>query len=394
MIKRFFINGLLFSVSLIIGLLLAEGVLRVLPSSITNINKKITYTKDEFIGFKFESNSVTSVSSSCFDTKVSANSLGFRGEDWTELGGIAVFGDSFMEAIQVNDNETLSYKLSEIFNMPVYNAGLSSFGTVAEFVTYRSYVKRQKPKIVVLSMFENDVLDNHCATSQVGDGLVSKSCATISSTTVSINSNYYSTHGNSALRSKVKKYCLTCNLARSFLLQLKSRAKNDNNVGENTIENSKSNGEGSIDDEAWQITKDILRQFKSEVESDGARLVVMVIPDQIAFMSTTTKFTSEKLVSLANEEDVDVIDLYEPMKNYVSEQKLSYPFFSFECDGHWNPLGHFLVANFLSKYLIEKNVIDFDPINREKLLHNIDNNLKQSPETILGVEKYRLIYSK
>lgn len=339
-------NILLLIGSIVIALLLVETALRLLPASLTHINRNIVYVKDEKIAYKFKPLSETAVVSSCFNTKVSANSIGFRGDEWNKLGGIAVLGDSFMEAIQVNDHETFSKLISEKLDTPVYNTGLSSFGTVAELLTYRSYLRELRPKIVLLSFFENDILDNHCATSQVGEGLVSKPCATLASSTIAINTNYYSTYGNVVLRSLVKKYCYTCN----YLRELRARMKSPDTM----VNNTKSKEEGDLEKEAWQITEIALLELKKEVEQDGGRFVIMIIPDQKYFEATSTEpESSQRLLAFARQNKIETIDLYPPMLAYARKENLSFPHFSYTCDGHWSSLGHAAASNIVSSYLLK-----------------------------------------
>ncbi len=345
MTKTTVVNSLLLFGSIVIALVLVETVLRLLPASVTKINRNIVYVKDEYIAYKFKPHSNTKVTASCFNTNVSANAMGFRGDEWQEAGGIAILGDSFMEAIQVEDDETLGHLLTQRLGVPVYNTGLSSFGTVAELLTYRSYLKEQSPKMVVLAFFENDILDNHCAISQLKGGLVSKPCATLASSTMAINTNYYSTRGHIVLRSAIKKYCYSCNVFKTFMSRVRNSGDKNDGIGDK---------DQQLEDEAWQITEMALLELKSEIERDGARFMIMIIPDQKYFDATSGEpETSVRLITFARQNNIEILDLYPPMISYARDHNLTFPYFSHTCDGHWSPLGHAVAAHILSTYLLE-----------------------------------------
>ena len=94
------------------------------------------------------------------------NSLGFRDVEWAPKKlkpyRVAVLGDSFAEALQVNLDQSfpkIAEKLLE--DTEVMNFGISGQGQVEELLTYRTYVRPFRPDLVVLTFFPgNDCLDN------------------------------------------------------------------------------------------------------------------------------------------------------------------------------------------------------------------------------------------
>jgi hypothetical protein len=359
-IKRLLPYIFLVAVSLTIGFVFVEILLRVLPSSVTKINAGINYVRDEQIAYRMTPHTKTHVVSACFDTLVTANSLGFRGSDWTQHGGIAVLGDSFMEAVQVNDDETLSALLAARLHVPVYNAGLSSLGTVAELLVYKTYVAAVKPKVVVLAMFENDIGDNHCETSRVNGQFVSKPCAeytdalSATTTSLSIDTHFYGTQGNAAARAFIKKYCLSCGLLRNIIARRALPATNT------SITKEAHDQEIAMINEAWQITEQALGELKNETEKNGAKLIVMVIPDQTAFYSEATStdhFNSSKIATLTQKLEIPTLDLYPIMNTVRKEFDIQAPYFSYKCDGHWNATGHEVAANALIEFMSQQKIL-------------------------------------
>ena len=107
------------------------------------------------------------------------NSLGFRGPEFSldkpkDVFRICVLGDSFIEALQVDEPDTFCTQLQTLLNSPeadtqnsarnfpyeVINCGVSGYGT-AQQLLLQNYVLPLKPDIVLLAVFpENDIRNN------------------------------------------------------------------------------------------------------------------------------------------------------------------------------------------------------------------------------------------
>lgn len=162
-------KAVLIAAGLLVGLLLAELLLRA-----AGVSYPLLYAPDEHCGTRLQP--------------------GFRGR-WTKEGGaairinrhgfrhgtrqiakppgtfrVAVLGDSFIEALQVDQSQTLCAALerklascSELEDRPVQalNFGVSGFGTAQELQMLRHYVWPYEPDLVVLACFPaNDVRNN------------------------------------------------------------------------------------------------------------------------------------------------------------------------------------------------------------------------------------------
>ena len=104
-----------------------------------------------------------------FRNKIEINSLGFRSS--SEYGidrnkvRIAMLGDSFLQALQVSEKESLPKViehelLSSHQDVRVYNFGVSSTGTVHQYQIFFNKALKIKPDIVILLFFPNDLIDN------------------------------------------------------------------------------------------------------------------------------------------------------------------------------------------------------------------------------------------
>ena len=74
--------------------------------------------------------------------------------------GIAVLGDSFAMGWGVNDNETFSYLLEKKINRPVYNLGVSGYGTIRELVRLEESDLLSKIDTVIIQYCYNDHGEN------------------------------------------------------------------------------------------------------------------------------------------------------------------------------------------------------------------------------------------
>src|SRR5262249_2951772 len=86
------------------------------------------------------------------------------------------------------------------------------------------------------------------------------------------------------------------------------------------------------------------------------------------------------------------IDLESFLRTYRDEFDLKAPYFSYRCDGHLNPLGHFLATNLIAKYLIVNDLVPLDSVRKIRVLSRLERNMKLSPVDILSEEGYEQIY--
>ena len=109
------------------------------------------------------------------ESSVRINDDGFRGPDYSKSKPadtirVAVLGDSYVQAIQVPENETLVAVIErELANCPALkgkrvqaiNFGVDGYGTAQELITLKRKVWDYAPDIVVLAVFlGNDIRNN------------------------------------------------------------------------------------------------------------------------------------------------------------------------------------------------------------------------------------------
>lgn len=106
--------------------------------------------------------------------QVDINRFGYRDRDWAPKADgvwrIAVLGDSFTEAVQVDIEQTWWRRLEALLNergclgrpVEILNFAHSGYSNTQSLVTLRRDVARHRPDEVLLAFFSgNDVLENH-----------------------------------------------------------------------------------------------------------------------------------------------------------------------------------------------------------------------------------------
>lgn len=122
-----------------------------------------------------------------FDAQVSFNSRGIRGPEslgYAKPEGtyrVLLLGDSFMEAVQVNNNETLGEQLRSLLQsqldrpVEVVNAGVSGFGTDQELLWLREEGVKYAPDLVLLAVYpHNDFMNNAEVLESANQGGINK----------------------------------------------------------------------------------------------------------------------------------------------------------------------------------------------------------------------------
>jgi hypothetical protein len=72
---------------------------------------------------------------------------------------VAMFGDSFVWGDEVNPEETIANRLSELLNCRVANYGVSAYGTDQAFLRFRDRIQDDAPN-VILAFYPHDILRN------------------------------------------------------------------------------------------------------------------------------------------------------------------------------------------------------------------------------------------
>ena len=167
--KRRIFKLLLIAIGVILALLTAEIFLRIMGYS-----NLMFYKTDLMRGYALSPN-VKGIYRKEGKSNVEINSDGLRDDEHQvvkplETIRIAILGDSYTEALQVNLDETfwkiMQRKLRECGafggkNIEIINFGVSGYGTAQELITLREQVWKYSPDLVILAVTtNNDITDN------------------------------------------------------------------------------------------------------------------------------------------------------------------------------------------------------------------------------------------
>ena len=100
-----------------------------------------------------------------FKTTLNFDEHGRISKNKTDRPGIAVAGDSFAMGWGVNDSETYASVLEEMTGRPVYNLGVSSYGTYRELLRLEKSGLIDKIDTIIIQYCDNDSFENHDKTS-------------------------------------------------------------------------------------------------------------------------------------------------------------------------------------------------------------------------------------
>lgn len=387
--------------ALMLGLLLAflcsEVVLRVFPPALMSDELYRQYDHD--VGWLLKPVQSARTSKSCLNIHpIHVNHQGFRDKEWEGKSTIAVLGDSFMQGSQLPDGTLVPQVLESLLRVPVMNTGIDGFGTLHEYLVYKKYVAPHKPEIVLLFFYPvNDVVDNSFRFLKDGTpmprGFIDKDGK------ISVRLPDVSPEERSGLSAFVKRHVKTALLFRRGYDAVSALQ----NQGPNASMGVVYMPETDELREAWQITEHYLMQLQQEVSQQGGRFFVVVVPEYIQIANDWQQdlkdhfkievpkgFSRERpvrrLEQIAQRNGISLIELDQFFRGYRDRWQLPAPYFYYRCDGHWNPMGHFLAANFIAKYLVENQALSGD-------VDVFARNLQMSPSDILSAEGYRQIYT-
>lgn len=394
----------LVSFGLFFGLCMSEIFLRVIGYSYP-----LFYTTDYYRGFALQPG-VEGQYQREGGSYVRINSDGLRDREHAKTKPpdtvrIAVLGDSFVEAMHVPMEQTfwsiLERKLQECNAFPgkhveVINFGVSGYGTAQELMTLRQRVWDYSPDLVVLALTtHNDIYDNSRALSRTEEvpyflyrnGELTYDSSFRDSHTYrqrDSNLNRFGRWLHNELRI-VQLIHYVQFVAKLRLSDWRNRrrlaAQNQTRPADASTPIVRNAEDIGIDNmiyiephdenwqEAWRVTEGLIKQMHDEVAQRKARFLlvtlsnaVQVYPDPVVrakFLqhvgAETIFYPNLRLKALADREQIDFLDLAQPMQVYADQNKVFLHGFGSDLgNGHWNANGHKVAAELIAQKLCNK----------------------------------------
>jgi hypothetical protein len=375
-------------VGIIIGLVLVEMGLR-----ITGIEYPLFYDYDPYLGNKLRAGAKGYYTDEGRGY-VSINSDGLRDQEHPishppNTLRIAVLGDSYAEAMQVNGDEAfwavMAKDLRRCGNLQgrkveVINFGQSGFGTTQELVDLRYKVWKYSPDVVLLAFTTgNDISDNSKVLKQIdyhpyhiyqGDTLVLEDRQTRENWEDSQHSLWREMHLDALLNFRIFQ---VIHHAKDLFWKWWLLHNFDKNAGA-----SVKGREGGISDsiyrepttevwkEAWRVTESVLLEMRDEVSQKGAQFFVVTVTNgaqvdpkasnRIAFakwLGVSDLFYAEhRMQRLCQDHHIPILLLGPPFQEYATRYQVFLHGFGENLgSGHWNQNGHRLAGQLIAQWL-------------------------------------------
>jgi len=394
---------LLLMFGLVFGLFMSEIFLRVIGYSYP-----LFYTTDYYRGFALQPG-VEGHYQREGGSYVRINSDGLRDREHAKAKPpdtvrIAVLGDSFTEAMHVPMEQTfwalLEQKLQECNAFPgkkveVINFGVSGYGTAQELLTLRQKVWDYSPDLVVLAFTTyNDIYDNSRGLSRTEEvpyfvyrnGELAYDDSFRSSRTYlqrdsKLNRAGRWLHNGLRVVQLIHYVQFVAKLRLTDWRNKRRLAQNQTKPADGdppTVRNAEDIGIDNMiyvepRDEnwknAWLVTEGLIQQMRDDVAQKKARFVLVTLSNAIQVYpdaSVRQRFLQHigadnifypnlRLKTVAEREQIDFIDLAQPMQVYADQNKVFLHGFGADTgNGHWNASGHKLAAELIAQKLCSK----------------------------------------
>lgn len=370
-VNRWVSNGLALTLGLAFSLGAAEVMLRV-----AGVRYPAFYTVDSHRGYGLRPGA-EGLWTREGEGHVRINRDGFRGPGTTLTPApgvlrIAVLGDSFTEALQVDEHATFVRQLQGGLRadpscslrrgwpkgVEVLNFGVGGYGTGQSLLTWRYLASRFHPQMVILAVYPgNDFMDNE--PQPRSDRPVFRFD---SRNQLQIDNSFR----NSAAyhwRTSPPGRLVDALMNRSRLLQLLNEVKN--RMGSSIAPQSRPQAHPQVpitppaSEQAWRITDALVGTLAAEVRASGARFAVVstTSPEQVwpkVDQRPSNPFLQEQqLSSLMAARGIPYLPLAPALQPQVDRERLTLHGFPNQAPGlgHWNSTGHRLAAEAMKRWL-------------------------------------------
>lgn len=303
------------------------------------------------------------------------NDLGYRGPDVPEkkpagVRRVAVLGDSFVAAVAVDEDKTMSAQLEQQMNRisrserwEVLNFGVSGNSTGQSLLTWRNFAQRFQPDLVVLCFYNgNDLAENKSGISsahrpyfdlddqgQLRQEELSEGRATLS--------RWLAEHSHLYVWQKHR------------MRLIRDRFRNTANVLPPGYQVLNASPPEQFQ-QAWKVTEAIIATLAREVEQSGAELVLVSIPAHEQLYSQRWRqlletvgpddrerfdrdYPERRLAEICREHDIPFLPLVQTFRQSDREE------LHFQSEGHWTEVGNELAADAVLDFVATHRIAGF-----------------------------------
>ena len=353
--KKLITNLILLSITLIIGFIFIELTLNLV------LKDQELWQYDNVLGSIHIPNKTAYWCKQEFCHQFTANAQGFIDDNFDNeknksIKRILIFGDSFMEALQV-DISTSTHRLLEnslkekYSNIEVYNFGVSNQGTASYLVALKKYAQIYKPDLIIFNIFPQNDLRN------INPNLEPDKCRPF----FEIENNTLKQIPFDCTPSKIEGFLRNF---KSFRLafKLKKILNQNNNLEKDGIPldyfvYDKKNKEFEY---SFKLNDKILEEAKEYSNSIDSKFLVVILTasNQINNTSLPEDFNKEypnqKIMESCKKNKINCLDLLPLFKKSFEETNIN-P--HFKIDAHWNEYGHKQASDEIYNYTIKNRLI-------------------------------------
>ncbi|MBI5623729.1 MAG: SGNH/GDSL hydrolase family protein [Elusimicrobia bacterium] len=313
----------------------------------------------------------------CFQARYCANSFGMRDKPRRLAGAVprvAFLGDSYLEGLGVDDGETMTRLLEDVWwqgRIEALNLGVRNIGTTQEWLIYRELARKFRPDLVVL-LFDNttDPLDNswwfrrdHRPLAGTRPYLLKDAAGRFE---LVHRENSQAQLARQAGRERRMSWLLPL-VRRSMVLRALTAVHSRGNSARMLVRGLGPFGAYATRPDrdwelSWETTEEALARLKEDVERDGSKLLVIQLPDHFqvdpqaaaeiaARPGYDILHPNRRLREMTRRLGISYLSLYEPFMRHRDRQRPAQPGFNLPCDPHWAPLGHRVAAEALADVL-------------------------------------------
>lgn len=286
-----------------------------------------------------------------FEVPIRFNSLGLRGGEVPTGKKWMAIGDSFTLSVQVREEETWVNRLSERMGVPIMNAGVNAYSTVQAARRYAELAEEVDPDVVLLTFFlGNDLKDNERA-----EQILAQPEQDYSKPPPGTHDRRWLTflHTYSYLAAYIH---VSLNRSEALASANTSRTREDLSLWSYQ-------GQPRLDN-LLTHTREALTELRDEAARRGDRLILSLAPPSYAvdpaqlgqllteyhLPTAGSDAPRTAVAGLAAELGMEVCDLYPSLRASHEAGRRAY----LRYDGHWNRVGHRVVADALAECLKKK----------------------------------------
>lgn len=354
-------------ISMVIGLLLCEGLIRLIAPQRLDFVRKL-YDPDDSTVFKLRKNLQTVHSQFEFNVVETTNSIGLRDR---EIGSkspgslrILALGDSYGYGHGVDLEETYVKQLESSLNastdrmVEVINAGVPAYSLAQEIRYLEKYGLDLEPDVVLVGFYiGNDFIDSYELYDAGGTPTIAVSDHMLVS-----RKGSDAGHGIMGMTQPIRSFLAPNSHLYVFLRNRFSevlRRLGLRHIGHITEFCAKEFTPEM--QEQWQHTQQLLLELSALTRAHGKQLVIVPIPliYQVhqdiwneytsIFQIDPTRFDMEKpqrlLTDFCTQQNIDCVDVLDTMRRQGETTPLFY-----RVDGHMTAAGHRVVAQVLTPY--------------------------------------------